>query len=74
MLAIQTLDGDLRIWSIAKPPTAETPKVIRMLKRTDSLNQGPNWIAWSKNGRVLQYAEGYVYLRMQWKRTRLTSS
>ncbi|KAL8857434.1 MAG: hypothetical protein Q9178_005928 [Gyalolechia marmorata] len=61
MLAIQTLDGDLRIWSIAKPPTAETPKVIRMLKRTDSVNQGPNWIAWSKNGRVLQYAEGETW-------------
>ncbi|KAL8731198.1 MAG: hypothetical protein Q9166_003605 [cf. Caloplaca sp. 2 TL-2023] len=61
MLAIQTLDGDLRIWSIAKPPTAETPKVIRMLKRTDSVNQAPNWIAWSKNGRVLQYAEGETW-------------
>ncbi|KAL8805938.1 MAG: hypothetical protein Q9200_005233 [Gallowayella weberi] len=61
MLAIQTLDGDLRIWSIAKPPTAETPKVIRILKRTDSTNQGPNWIAWSKNGRVLQYAEGETW-------------
>ncbi|KAL8782298.1 MAG: hypothetical protein Q9213_005491 [Squamulea squamosa] len=72
MLAIQTLDGDLRIWSIAKPPTAETPKVIRMLKRTDSVNQGPNWIAWSKNGRVLQYAEGYVVGKIKLKRTRLT--
>ena len=61
MLAIQTLDGHLRIWSIAKPPAAKAPEVIRILKRTDSVNQGPNWMAWSKNGRVLQYAEGYVF-------------
>ncbi|KAL8899279.1 MAG: hypothetical protein Q9192_001661 [Flavoplaca navasiana] len=61
MLAIQTQDGHLRIWSIAKPPTAKNPEVIRILKRTDSVNQGPNWIAWSKNGRVLQYAEGETW-------------
>ncbi|KAL8689540.1 MAG: hypothetical protein Q9218_004811 [Villophora microphyllina] len=61
MLAIQTLDGDLRVWSIAKPPTAEPPKVIRILKRTDSVDPGPNWIAWSKNGRILQYSEGETW-------------
>ncbi|KAL9584387.1 MAG: hypothetical protein Q9203_004680 [Teloschistes exilis] len=61
MLAIQTLDGDLRVWSIAKPPTAEPPKVIRILKRTDSVNPGPSWIAWSKNGRILQYSEGETW-------------
>ncbi|KAI4219705.1 MAG: hypothetical protein L6R36_008137 [Xanthoria steineri] len=61
MLAIQTLDGHLRIWSIAKPPAAKAPEVIRILKRTDSVNQGPNWMAWSKNGRVLQYAEGETW-------------
>lgn len=61
MLAIQTLDGHLRIWSIAKPAAAKTPEVIRILKRSENVNQGPNWIAWSKNGRVLQYAEGYVF-------------
>ncbi|KAL8969597.1 MAG: hypothetical protein Q9183_001929, partial [Haloplaca sp. 2 TL-2023] len=61
MLAVQTLDGDLRVWSIAKPPTAEPPKVIRILKRTDSVGPGPNWIAWSKNGRILQYTEGETW-------------
>ncbi|KAL8697724.1 MAG: hypothetical protein Q9201_006966 [Fulgogasparrea decipioides] len=61
MLAIQTLDGDLRVWSVAKPPTAEPPKVIRILKRTDTVDPGPNWIAWSKNGRILQYAEGETW-------------
>lgn len=60
MLAIQTADGDLRVWSVAKPPTAETPKVIRILKRTDTVESGLNWIAWSKNGRIIQYADGYV--------------
>ncbi|KAL8939737.1 MAG: hypothetical protein Q9211_002607 [Gyalolechia sp. 1 TL-2023] len=60
MLAIQTSDGDLRVWSVAKPPTAEPPKVIRLLKRTDGGGLGPSWIAWSKNGRIIQYAEGYV--------------
>lgn len=60
MLAIQTADGDLRVWSVAKPPTAEPPRVIRVLKRLDTVESGPNWIAWSKNGRIIQYAEGYV--------------
>lgn len=60
MLATQSLDGDLRVWSIAKPPTADTPKVIRILKRGDNVEAGLNWIAWSKNGRILQYSEGYV--------------
>ncbi|KAL8947200.1 MAG: hypothetical protein Q9222_006493 [Ikaeria aurantiellina] len=61
MLATQTADGDLRIWSIAKPPTAEIPRVIRMMRRTDGSDPGPNWMAWSKNGRVLQYAEGETW-------------
>lgn len=60
MLATQSLDGDLRVWSIAKPPTADTPKVIRVLKRGDNVEPGSNWIAWSKNGRILQYSDGHV--------------
>ncbi|KAI4096966.1 MAG: hypothetical protein LQ344_000769 [Seirophora lacunosa] len=64
MLAIQTADGDLRVWSVAKPPAAEPPKIIRILKRLDRLDaveSGPNWIAWSKNGRIIQYAEGETW-------------
>ncbi|KAI4142099.1 MAG: hypothetical protein LQ341_003311 [Variospora aurantia] len=61
MLAIQTADGDLRVWSVAKPPTAEPPRVIRVLKRLDTVESGPNWIAWSKNGRIIQYAEGETW-------------
>ena len=60
MLATQTSDGDLRVWSVAKPPTADSPKVIRVLKRGDNVEPGLNWIAWSKNGRILQYSEGSV--------------
>lgn len=60
MLATQTSDGDLRVWSVAKPPTADSPRVIRVLKRGDNVEPGLNWIAWSKNGRILQYSEGSV--------------
>ncbi|KAL8827794.1 MAG: hypothetical protein Q9170_006872 [Blastenia crenularia] len=55
MLAIQTSDGDLRVWSVAKPPSAEPPRVLRILRRTDT--SAPYWIAWSKNGQIIQYAE-----------------
>ena len=60
MLVSQTLDGDLRVWSVAKPATAEAPKTIRILKRRDNVEPGLHWCAWSKNGRVLQYSDGYV--------------
>jgi hypothetical protein len=58
MLAIQSADGDLRVWSVAKPPTTEAPKVIRILKRGDNVETGLTWIGWSKNGRILQYSQG----------------
>lgn len=59
MLATQTHDGDLRVWSIAKSPSSnDTAKVVRILKRRDNTLPGPNWLAWSKNGRVIQYTEG----------------
>ncbi|SLM36453.1 WD40/YVTN repeat-like-containing domain [Lasallia pustulata] len=61
MLATQTSDGDLRVWSVAKPPTADSPKVIRVLKRGDNVDPGLNWIAWSKNGRIIQYSEGETW-------------
>lgn len=60
MLAVQSADGDLRVWSIAKPAGADIPKTIRVLKRGDTSEPGQNWISWSKNGRILQYAQGYV--------------
>ena len=54
------MDGDLRVWSVAKPPAAEVPKTIRILKRMDNVEPGRHWCAWSKNGRVLQFSDRYV--------------
>ncbi|KAI1480673.1 hypothetical protein F4774DRAFT_79511 [Daldinia eschscholtzii] len=59
MLAVQTNDGDLRVWSVAKSFNSEDPaKVVRILKRTENYLNGPNWMGWSKNGRIIQYSEG----------------
>ncbi|GAB7361712.1 hypothetical protein MBLNU230_g1759t1 [Neophaeotheca triangularis] len=58
MLATQTLDGDLRVWSIPKVPYQDSPNIIRILSRADVLQPGPCWFAWSKNGRIVQYADG----------------
>ncbi|KUJ23153.1 uncharacterized protein LY89DRAFT_573742 [Mollisia scopiformis] len=61
MLATQTSDGDLRVWSVAKSPTSsDTAKVVRVLKRSggESFQSGPNWLGWSKNGRIVQFSEG----------------
>ncbi|KAI9703787.1 MAG: hypothetical protein M1836_007557 [Candelina mexicana] len=58
MLATQTLDSDLRVWSVAKPPGNETPKVVRILKKSENHESGLNWLAWSKNGRIIQFSQG----------------
>jgi hypothetical protein len=59
MLAVQTNDGDLRVWSVSKSYNADDPaKVVRLLKRTENYLAGPNWMGWSKNGRIIQYSEG----------------
>ena len=61
MLAAQTADGDLRVWSVSKPPTSEAPKVIRVLKRPEpAFLSGRTWMSWSKNGRIIQHAETEV--------------
>lgn len=57
MLATQTSDGDLRVWSVSKPPTGDAPRVIRALRRSDHFSPGRNWISWSKNGRIIQYSD-----------------
>ncbi|KAI1769695.1 hypothetical protein GGR53DRAFT_524799 [Hypoxylon sp. FL1150] len=59
MLAVQTNDGDLRVWSVAKSYSSEDPaKVVRILKRTENFQNGPNWMGWSKNGRIIQFSDG----------------
>ncbi|KAK4122717.1 hypothetical protein N657DRAFT_574714 [Parathielavia appendiculata] len=58
MLAVQTNDGDLRVWSVAKAYSTDDPaKIVRILKRTENYLTGPNWMGWSKNGRIIQYSE-----------------
>lgn len=61
MLAIQNSDGDLRVWSVPKPPQAGQPRVIRILRREDRPSTGQNWCSWSRNGRVIQYSEGETW-------------
>ncbi|KAI5795736.1 WD40-repeat-containing domain protein [Geopyxis carbonaria] len=59
MLAVQTHDGDLRVWSVPKTiETDDSARVVRVLKRPDSNQRGNNWLAWSRNGRIVQYSEG----------------
>ncbi|KAG6087534.1 hypothetical protein E4U15_007766 [Claviceps sp. LM218 group G6] len=58
MLAVQTHDGDLRVWSVAKSYSADDPaKAVRVLRRKQDSIAGPNWIGWSKNGRVIQFSD-----------------
>ncbi|KAK4115793.1 hypothetical protein N656DRAFT_795489 [Canariomyces notabilis] len=58
MLAVQTNDGDLRVWSVSKAYSSDDPaKVVRILKRTENYLTGPNWMGWSKNGRIIQFSE-----------------
>lgn len=58
MLATQTADGDLRVWSVPKGQHGEVPNIIRVLQRAEVPQRGPCWFAWSKNGRIVQYADG----------------
>ena len=60
MLATQTSDGDLRVWSVPKIPFQDAPTIIRVLQRAEHSALGPSWFAWSKNGRIVQYTERYV--------------
>jgi hypothetical protein len=63
MLAAQTTDGDLRVWSVPKVPhSGDVPCVIRVLNQKEQREPGPAWFAWSKNGRIVQYTEGCVHI------------
>lgn len=59
MLASQTMDGDLRVWSIPRGPNGDPPAVIRHFDQGDIRPvSGPCWFAWSKAGRIVQYSDG----------------
>ncbi|EXL90437.1 hypothetical protein FOIG_16321 [Fusarium odoratissimum NRRL 54006] len=61
-LAVQMLDGDLRVWSVAKKYSADDPaKVVRNLKKAEISMDGPNWMGWSKNGRIIQYSHSQTW-------------
>ncbi|EMC91828.1 hypothetical protein BAUCODRAFT_28068 [Baudoinia panamericana UAMH 10762] len=63
MLASQTSDGDLRVWSVPKSGQGGqdmAPSIIRVLQRAEIPALGPCWFAWSKAGRIVQYAEGEI--------------
>jgi hypothetical protein len=65
MLATMSANGELRVWSVAKPPGKEAPRVIRVLKRSDvSSSSKPKWMGWSKNGKIIQYLDGWVYVTL----------
>ncbi|KAG7413164.1 hypothetical protein Forpi1262_v017205 [Fusarium oxysporum f. sp. raphani] len=58
MLAVQMRDGDLRVWSVAKKYSADDPaKVVRNLRKAEISMNGPKWMGWSKNGRIIQYSD-----------------
>jgi WD40 repeat protein len=64
MLAAQSTDGDLRVWSVPKVAhSGDVPCVIRVLNQKEQREPGPCWFAWSKNGRIVQYTEGYVHIQ-----------
>ncbi|KAL2890744.1 WD domain-containingprotein [Ceratocystis lukuohia] len=57
MLAAQTRDGDLRVWSVPKSNQGGVPTAVRILSKNEqNLIPGPNWMSWSKNGRIIQYS------------------
>lgn len=59
MLAAQTRNGDIRVWSIPKSDQKAHPaKIVRVIQRSKTPQQGANWLGWSKNGRIIQFSEG----------------
>ncbi|KAH6991472.1 WD40-repeat-containing domain protein [Ilyonectria sp. MPI-CAGE-AT-0026] len=56
-LAVQTGDGRLQVWSVPKWHHFGDPaRVIRLLRLTKDPVAGPNWMGWSRNGRIIQYS------------------
>jgi hypothetical protein len=74
MLGAQTVDGDLRVWSIPKMHGGDQPSIIRVLSRSENDHTtGSCWFGWSKMGRIVQYTNGYV-LNMTLKHMRTDQS
>ncbi|TQS39441.1 hypothetical protein Golomagni_00036 [Golovinomyces magnicellulatus] len=63
MLAAQSLNSDLRVWSIPKPNhnLNKMAKVVRVLKGSRNSKDVPSWLGWSKNGRIIQFSNNRTY-------------
>ncbi|KAH7228573.1 uncharacterized protein BKA55DRAFT_599086 [Fusarium redolens] len=62
MLAVLMRDGDLRVWGVTKKYSADDPaKVVRNLRKAKISMDGPNWMGWSKNGRIIQYSDSQTW-------------
>ncbi|PSK59388.1 p21-activated protein kinase-interacting protein 1-like [Elsinoe australis] len=58
MLATQTADGDLRVWNIPRSSDkGHIPQAIRIISMDEGIVSGPNWFAWSRNGRIIQHSD-----------------
>lgn len=64
MLATQTADGDARVWAIPKEDKTASCTAVRMLSETAGVARGPNWLAWSRNGRIVQFIERYALVHI----------
>ncbi|KAF2093116.1 hypothetical protein NA57DRAFT_69465 [Rhizodiscina lignyota] len=58
MLASQTADGDLLVWSVPKQQGADAPSIIRELGNFQGRGPSQCWFGWSKTGRIVQLQEG----------------
>ncbi|CAG9989491.1 unnamed protein product [Clonostachys byssicola] len=59
MLAVQYSNGDLRVWSMGKAYSPDNPiKTVRVLDK-NGIDEHVNshWMAWSKNGTIVQYSD-----------------
>ncbi|GAM85009.1 hypothetical protein ANO11243_030120 [Dothideomycetidae sp. 11243] len=62
MLAIQTADGDMRVWSVPKIANGDPCTAVRMLSQSDGITTAPNWFSWSRNGRIVQFIDKEIRL------------
>jgi hypothetical protein len=58
MLASQTADGDLLVWSVPKVQSGDQPSIIRELGTFQGRGPCQCWFGWSKTGRIVQFQEG----------------
>lgn len=57
MLAVQSIDGDLRVWGVPKEQD-DLARMIRVIKAPEDGPVRKAWSAWSKSGRLVQYCDG----------------